>query len=142
MERPLICRVCIESVKRRAHMTPVKVDQPVLMQHPKNPKQWILLEDFREVPKGFVFDFSSIPRALWWLISPTELGDIGPLRHDLAYRLTWGTRKAADRQFLIDMEADKIPAWKRNTAYSAVRAFGWMSWGKSKVVIEELIPAN
>jgi hypothetical protein len=122
-------------------VTPIIVNQPVLMQHPKNPKQWILLENFREVPKGFVFDFSSIPRALWWLISPTELGDIGPLRHDLAYRLKRGSRKAVDDQFLADMKADGIKAWKRNAAYSAVRTFGWMSWGKSKVVIEELVTA-
>lgn len=122
-------------------MTPIILDQPCLMQHPKNPKQWILLENFREVPKGFVFDFSSIPRALWWLISPTELGDVGPLSHDHSYRTKNKTRKAADEQFLADMKADGIAKWKRNAAYSAVRAFGWMSWGKSKVVIEELVTA-
>jgi hypothetical protein len=122
-------------------MTPILLDQPKVMQHPKNPKNWILLEKFRDVPAGFVFDFSSIPRALWWLVSPTELGDVGPLCHDARYRMKSGTRKEADQLFLADMKADGIARWKRNAAYSAVRAFGWLSWGKSKVVIEELVAA-
>lgn len=124
-------------------MTPVLLNQPKIMQHPKNPDNWILLEKFRDVPAGFVFDFSSIPRALWWLISPVELGDVGPLSHDYAYRMKQGKRSDADKQFLADMKADNIKAWKRNAAYAAVRSFGWMSWGKSKVVIEELqeVPA-
>jgi hypothetical protein len=122
-------------------MVAVLLNQPKVMQHPKNPNNWILLERFRDVPQGFVFDFSSIPRALWWFIPPTGLGDVGPLSHDFAYRSKKGTRAAADKQFLADMKADGIPGWKRNAAYTAVRSFGWMSWGKGKVVIEELQPA-
>jgi len=122
-------------------MTPIVVNQPQIMQHPKDPDKWILLKKFREVPAGFVFDFASIPRALWWLISPTELGDVGPLVHDYSYRLATGSRAAADKQFLEDMKADGITKWKRNAAYAAVRAFGWMAWGKSPVVIEELQPS-
>jgi len=38
------------------------------------------------VPDQFVFDLSSVPRALWWLIAPVELSVVAPLLHDFLYR--------------------------------------------------------
>jgi hypothetical protein len=139
--RGVLCRVCIYGMKRRVNMTPIVLDQPKVMQHPKDPDKWILLEDFEGVPKGFVYDFASIPRFLWWLVSPVELGDVGPLKHDWRYANKLGPRGEADKDFSADMKRDNIKTWKRKAAYAGVRSFGWMSWGKSKVVIEELIPA-
>ena len=37
------------------------------------------------VPAGFMFDLSSVPRALWWLIAPFELSIVAPLLHDYLY---------------------------------------------------------
>lgn len=128
-------------------MTPaIKLDSPIVMQHPDNPENWILFQDYRYldkgiqrcIPRGFVTDFASIPRLFWNIMSPTELGDVGPIKHDYVYRLGTGTRAQADKQFLHDMKLDGISWWKRSTAYSMVRAFGWGSWNSGKVKIEEL----
>ena len=40
------------------------------------------------VPRGFIFDGASIPRPLWFLLSPVGLLLIPGLVHDAAYR--WG----------------------------------------------------
>lgn len=128
----------------------ITLNQPIVMQHPKDPDNWILVEDFRykendvvtTIPKGFVTDFASIPRVFWSVINPTELGDAGPIKHDWKYRNGIGTRAQADKAFLADMEDDGIGWWKRKTAYGMVRAFGWGSWKSGKVIIEQLQPAG
>ena len=38
------------------------------------------------VPRGFIFDGASIPRCLWWFLSPIGLLLIPGLVHDYAYR--------------------------------------------------------
>jgi hypothetical protein len=131
-------------------MTPaIKLDSPIVMQHPDNPGNWILVQDYRYldkgiqrcIPRGFVTDFASIPRLFWNIMSPTELGDVGPICHDWEYRNSINTRAVADKRFLNNMKLDGISWWKRSTAYSMVRAFGWSSWNSGKVTIEELEPA-
>jgi hypothetical protein len=127
----------------------IKMDAPIVMQHPRNVNNWILYADFRYkdgeeervIPKGFVTDFASIPRLFWNLISPTQLGDVGPIKHDYVYRCGTGTREAADKQFLRDMEADGVKWWRRQSAYRMVRMFGGGSWSSGEVVIEELAAA-
>lgn len=127
-------------------MTPIALNAPIVMQHPKNMRNWILCAPFRypggEVPRGFVTDFASIPRLFWNIISPMELGDVGPIKHDWTYRNGFGTRKEADKVFLADMKADGVGWWKRTTAYNLVRAFGGGSWNSGKIVIEELDPVG
>ena len=58
-------------------------------------RQWRVLEDWFYVlpngvriivPKGFLFDGASVPRFLWWLLSPVDLLLIPGLVHDYAYR--------------------------------------------------------
>lgn len=58
-------------------------------------RQWEVVEDWRYelpdkvtvvIPKGFIFDGASIPRPLWFLLSPTGLLLIPGLIHDFAYR--------------------------------------------------------
>lgn len=127
-------------------MTPISLNAPIVMQHPSNVNNWILCADFRckddtIVPRGFVTDFASIPRLFWNLISPTQLGDEGPIAHDWRYRNGIGTREAADKQFLLDMKADGVGWWRRKSAYRLVRLWGWRSWNSGKVVIEELATA-
>lgn len=125
----------------------MRVSAPLVMQDQDNPCNWILAspfywwigEELHSIPQGFVFDFASIPRLFWNIISPTELGDVGPLKHDWYYKNGIGTRAAADKTFLQDMKEDKIPAWKRNAAYWAVRLFGGRNWKRGKVVIKEVL---
>lgn len=120
----------------------MKVTSPVLTQNQNNPDEWILVHPFKYdggvIPKGFVTDFASIPRLFWNLISPTGLGDVGPIKHDWKYRNGLGTRADADYGFLLDMIADNIPWGKRIVAYYGVRLFGWRSWNSGKVVIMEV----
>ena len=58
-------------------------------------RQWQLLENWSYtlpddtkivVPKDFIFDGASIPKPLWFLLSPTGLLLIPGLIHDFAYR--------------------------------------------------------
>ena len=127
----------------------ISLNSPIVMQHPDNVNNWVLCSAFRyndgdgdqEIPKGFVFDFASVPRIFWNLISPTQLGDEGPVKHDWKYKNGIGTRESADKQFLRDMEKDGVKWWRRQAAYRAVRAFGWKYWAKGPAVIEEFAPA-
>lgn len=92
------------------------------------------------VPEGFEFDLASIPRALWWLISPFELSIAAPLLHDFLYQHKGDppsgsivpprtySRKEADDLFRTVMEQEGVPAWRRSLAYAGVRAFGWLGW--------------
>ena len=58
---------------------------------------WRLEEDYAcvhagttiTVPTGFEFDLASVPRPLWWLISPFDLSIAAPLIHDLLYHYAW-----------------------------------------------------
>ena len=76
------------------------------------------------IPQGFSSDLASIPRFLWFLIAPHELGIDSALIHDFMYRNHIGSRELADRMFLWNMELSGVRKWKRNVAYRAVRAFG------------------
>lgn len=94
------------------------------------------------VPQGFETDLASIPRPLWALIAPFELGLAAPIVHDWLYRhggmieayASYGheqppfTRAAADA-FLNDIMAqDGVSAWRRHAAYAGVRVGGHWSW--------------
>lgn len=94
-------------------------------------------------PKGYKFDLASVPRPLWAIIAPFDLSTLAPLFHDLIYEFKGNlpsadyvhphparrfTQKEADDLFLRLMAAEGVPWWKRNAAYSAVRAAGWSYW--------------
>ena len=126
--------------------------------HP--PKKWILErslsyqnEEMEESPlqavgikcpaskitctKGFVTDLASVPRAIWWLISPWDIARAAII-HDLLYKRirqyrakegildehsnVKAAKKASDNVFLMAMkDADPdIPKWKMYAAYYAV----------------------
>lgn len=77
------------------------------------------------VPVGFVTDFASIPRALWWLFLPT--GDYGKaaLVHDLLYRTPGlATRLEADMVFAEAMLDLGVGWLTRTLMYRAVRLGG------------------
>ena len=82
------------------------------------------------VPKGFIFDGASIPRALWRLCgSPYDAPRvIAALAHDFLYATHICTRKEADIIYR-DMQIDlSIAAWKARVEYRALRLFGWIAW--------------
>lgn len=87
------------------------------------------------VPRGFILDLASIPRFLWPLMAPFELGCEAALVHDALYRHAgYGflTRVEADRVFLQMMGECGVPWWRRYPAYLAVRVFGKKAWTPQK----------
>ena len=94
--------------------------------------------------KGFVTDLASVPRAIWWLISPWDIARAAII-HDLLYKRIRqyrarddilvkyqdvdkftnnykAAKKAADKVFLMAMKdaEPSIPKWKMYAAYYAV----------------------
>jgi hypothetical protein len=111
-------------------------------------KSWELTEDWTgevdgvsfNIKEGYRFDLASIPRPLWWLVAPIELGGAAPpLVHDYLYG-THGkpghgvdplrpySRLEADRLFLSAMIERGVSKFKRVAAFLAVRFFGWLPW--------------
>ncbi|AUP77360.1 DUF1353 domain-containing protein [Flavivirga eckloniae] len=101
-----------------------------------------------EIPKGFKFDLSTVPRFLWVFIAPFELSIIAPLVHDFLYvnkgnlkineqnMLTVSenaqtvqiSRLETDSIFLYHMKQEGVSFIKRWMAYFGVRLFGGIFW--------------
>jgi hypothetical protein len=100
------------------------------------------------VPVGFENDLASVPRLLWVVISPFDLG-AAVVPHDWLYATggrpppgSWQvwrdgdwtdderawTRRNADRLFGRLMREVGVSRPKRRAAYLAVRLFGAFSW--------------
>ena len=100
------------------------------------------------VPKGYITDMASVPRACWAFIAPFDVARAAVI-HDILYekintqykavhesaaaeegpatkKERESYRKIADDTFLEGMNASEppVPAWKKYSAYWAVRAFG------------------
>jgi hypothetical protein len=86
----------------------------------REPRAW-------EIPPRFYTDFASIPRVVWPIVGPDELG-FGPVPHDAGYYFGWEIKSYWDEVFLACMEADRIDPWKRVAAYEAVVRFGHKAW--------------
>ena len=106
-------------------------------------KQYIIT-----IPKGYVTDMASVPRGCWAFIAPFDVARAAVV-HDIMYEkinTQYKTvnesmaaedgpatkkerelyRKIADEIFLEGMHASEppVPAWKKYSAYWAVRIFG------------------
>lgn len=119
---------------------------------PGDDRRWVLLDeciyDLTEpngpewvcVGKGFITDFGSIPRLLWWV---RGLSPFGRLRraytvHDQLYqrplvRVRTGgerpvTRKEADRHLLDGCKVLGASWLNRRLIYRGVRMWGWVTW--------------
>ena len=100
------------------------------------------------VPKGYITDMASVPRACWAFIAPFDVARAAVI-HDIMYekintqykavnesaaaeegpatkKERESYRKIADDVFLEGMHASEppVPAWKKYAAYYAVRVFG------------------
>ena len=92
------------------------------------------------VRADFEWDCASVPRIVWSIIAPMDLGAEPPLIHDWLYRSmgnpTHGsltpprtyTRPQADSLFLRHMKQRGVSWWRRYSAYAAVRTMGRGSW--------------
>jgi len=115
------------------------------------PREWELTEDFHFtlnevdyiVPKGFVTDGSSVPRALYAVVSPTGILLMGGVVHDYGYMHTTlkiangedterYTQKHLDQIFRdINIQVNGFKAINY-LAYYMLRLFGWYSWIKHR----------
>ena len=99
------------------------------------------------VPKGFVTDMASVPRACWMFIAPFDVARAAVI-HDLLYKtirqFRWAWQKdkvreprlelktikqakeISDKIFLCAMNDSEpqVSSYKKNPAYWAVRVFG------------------
>jgi len=103
-------------------------------------KLWEVTEGFRyetvidnleciiTVPKGFLTDFGSIPRAFWMVLPPWGRYGKACVVHDWLYSAKVCSRGEADRVFLEAMKELGVSHRTRTIIYSAVRMFGWIGW--------------
>lgn len=74
-----------------------------------------------EVPRGFITDLASIPRALWWWESPLDRS-MGPaIIHDYLYWDQTCTKDEADAVLFIAMKENGVKRLTRNGVYAGVR---------------------
>ena len=108
---------------------------PEFISSPNRGRHWRLTKPFEFSVDGFPFvipvdfwtDFASVPRPIWPIISPYDLG-VGPIPHDFGYFTGYTNKTYWDLVFLACMEKDQIPNWKRQSAYKAIRWFGGSVW--------------
>lgn len=109
---------------------------------------YVLLEDLYiklsnadviHIPKGFIWDLSSVPRQIWNLLAPDGDAEIASLIHDFLYKNVLYDRKFADDEFYLwskitsgtsnKYSLRNLDNWIR---YKAVRLFGGYIWNKNE----------
>lgn len=112
------------------------------------PGNWTLLQDVEyivpgtilnraEGPKrvivkqGFGTDLASVPRLLWNVIPPFGRYAGAAVVHDYLYQSHEGNRLHADLVFLYAMHELRVPRWKRQAMFRAVRMFGNGPWKRA-----------
>ena len=107
-------------------------------------KSWVIVGDFGydigeegssekvDVERGFVTDFASVPRVLWWVLPKWGLYGNAAVIHDWLYWEQSTSRKRADDLLLEAMEVLEVPSLKKKAIYSAVRTFGGWAWKRNK----------
>jgi uncharacterized protein DUF1353 len=95
-----------------------------------------LLGGIIEIPGGFLTDLGSIPRAVWWWLSPDDYDISYPsVVHDYIYKQNGDlsaqqlpqkqvNRETADRVLREAMEAVGASNFRQSVVYNAVRTFG------------------
>jgi len=103
----------------------------------KDRKQFITLEDRTfylsdgssiKVPYGFENDLVTSPRFIWPILPPFGKYMDSGILHDYLYVNRIGTRKQADKEFLLAMLKDGVKKWVANGMYLYVRVLGWWLW--------------
>lgn len=93
-------------------------------------------DEYIDVPKGFVTDFASVPRAFWAIFPPDGKYTQAAVVHDYLYNQKGVvkkknyTRKQCDQIFREAMKVLGVNILTRNTIYRAVRMFGWLYFNR------------
>lgn len=98
----------------------------ILTLTPVGDGKYQVVEDYKDIPAGFVTDGASIPRFLWRLIDHPFQSDYIEVyvEHDHDYQTGRIPRKEADKKMLAGLKAKDMGYFKRYTIYWAVRLFG------------------
>lgn len=85
------------------------------------------------IPKGFKFDGASIPKPLWFLLSPTGLLLIPGLIHDFGYRYNYLWSKDDKDNYIkiyenYDQEFWDILFRKESLRVNGIAAIGFSAW--------------
>jgi len=90
---------------------------------------WTFGDETYFIPKGFMSDFASIPRAMRSIIPQLGLFTHAAILHDWNYWHQAG-KKFSDKLFLKMMKDSKVPFWKRQSMYLAVKLGGHKAYKK------------
>ena len=84
------------------------------------------------IPKGFVYDMSTVPKWLWSFVRPVNDGLFGYLIHDVLYinKVNGITRKQADKEMLFWTSIINSNKFDNYIRYYIVRLLGWLWWYK------------
>lgn len=103
-------------------------------------KTWVLHDSFSydvgsegsgdtiTVPHGFMTDFASVPRPLWWWLSPWGKHGNAAVIHDYLYWVQLRSRREADDIFLEAMTVLEVHGFDKRLMYWTVRLFGGFAW--------------
>lgn len=96
-----------------------------------NPLTVLLSNDkIINIPKGFYYDMSTVPKWLWSIVRPYNDGLFGYLIHDRLYviRNHNMTRKECDKEMLYWTNITNKNKFDNYLRYYFVRLFGWLVW--------------
>jgi hypothetical protein len=82
------------------------------------------------IPKGFYYDMSTVPKWLWSIVRPYNDGLFGYLIHDRLYVIKNHnmTRKECDKEMLFWTNITNKNKFDNYLRYYFVRLFGWLIW--------------
>lgn len=84
------------------------------------------------VPRGFVTDFASVPRALHSVIGPTGRYTNAAIVHDYLYWIQTCSRGQSDNLMAIAMREAGVSALQEWNIYNAVRLGGQSAWDNNR----------
>lgn len=100
------------------------------------PGEWVLLAPmtWREgdeeivVPRGFITDLASIPRALRGVLNVNGRSRKAAVLHDWGYCKQWASRAVIDALFRRALIAEGMHPLVARSYWLGVRAGGWIHW--------------
>jgi hypothetical protein len=99
-----------------------KIQQPIT----------VMLSDRKiiNIPKGFTYDMSTVPKWLWSFVRPFNDGLFGYLVHDALYtdKTIGMTRKQCDQEMLFWTNITNKNKFDNYLRYYIVRLLGWIWW--------------
>ena len=85
-----------------------------------------------EVAQGFVTDFATVPRLLWWFLPRWGTYGNAAVIHDWLYWTQARSRKESDDIMREAMGVLNVAGYKQVLIYWAVRLFGWWAWNRNR----------